>query len=196
MMFNKVTKEAFVHPPKTGTHSIQNFLMPLGWKKLPMTHARTTRLISDYPNLASYTIYGFLRDPLQRFESAILHIKRSVRVDQVLSGVLREQGITDSVEAVPYETLIGIFPALHVALPAFFRPQAAWLDHPQVTVLDFANMEAELRRITGNTDQPFVQHNVGTDFGKSVITPAVEEFVRDYYAADYQLAQAALGKVF
>lgn len=193
MMFNKATKQAFVHPPKTGTHTIQKFLIEHDWKKLPMTHARTERLIRDYPNLNDYTIYGFLRDPLERFESAILHVKRSHRVDQILARVLQQNGIADSVETVSYETLIGIFPAVSEVLPAFFRPQSAWLDHPKVTVLDFRNIDAELRRIAGNTDRPIVRQNVATNFGKSVITRAVEDFVRDHYAPDYALMNSRLG---
>ena len=39
----------------------------------------------------------------------------------------------------------------------------------------------------GNTEQPLVRYNTSTDFGRSVITPAVEEFVRQQYADDYRL---------
>ena len=188
MVFNKATKQAFVHPPKTGTHTTQNFLKAIGWKTLPMTHARTERLIRDYPNLNDYTLYGFLRDPLLRFESVILHLKRMFGVHPIFEKVLRDNGVTDSLEAVSYETVISVFPKMAEALPAFCHQQAAWLNHPKVTVLDFRNMEAELRRITGNNEQPLVRYNTSTDFGRSVITPAVEEFVRQQYADDYVLA--------
>ena len=196
MVFNKATKQAFVHPPKTGTHTTQDFLRTLGWKTLPMTHARTERLIRDYPNLNDYTIYGFLRDPLLRFESVILHLKRMPTVDSIFEKVLRGNGVTDSLEVVSYETVIDVFPKLAEALPAFCHQQAAWLDHPKVTVLDFDNYETELRRISGNYTSPLSIKNKSTDFGKSVVTQRVIDFVRQEYAADYALAKDRLGKEY
>ena len=38
------------------------------------------------------------------------------------------------------------------------------------------------------------RENATTDWGKSVITDKVRAFVREYYAADYALAQERLGK--
>lgn len=196
MMFHKEKKLAFVHPAKTGTHTLIHFLGVIGWKRLPPTHARTERLIKDYPNLMNYQIYGFLRDPLARFESAILHLKRMPTVDQVLLGVLQKNSVTDSLEAVSYDTIVDVFPSLREALPAFCWPQSEWLNHPLVTPLDFDNFEAELRRITGDTTTPIEQRNAATDFGRSVITDKVRAFVREYYAADYALAKDRLGKTY
>lgn len=188
MVFNKETKQAFVHPPKTGTHSIQAFLKSCGWKQLPMTHARTARLLHDYPNLNDYLIYGFLRDPLLRFESVILHLKRMQIVDDVFKKVLQDNAITKPVELVSYEDVIDIFPQLSVALPAFCHSQSQWLNHPKVTVLDFRNIESELRRISGNNQLPIPKENESTGFGKSEITSKVIEFVRHQYEDDYNLA--------
>lgn len=196
MIFNKTTKQAFVHPPKTGTHSIRAFLKALGWKGIPKTHLRTDQLIAEYPNLNDYTIYGFLRDPLLRFESAVLHLKRAPEAKNYFENVLRDNGVTDSLETVSYETVISVFPKLAERLPAFCHQQAVWLDHPKVTILDFDNLEAELRRITGNTTQPMESLNTATDFGRSEITQAVRDFVREQYAADYALAKDRLGKEY
>ena len=187
MFFHKQKKLAYILPPKCGTYTARDFFQNARWHFLTPFHATLEELTAKYPNLANYTVYGFLRDPLLRFESVILHLKRMPGVHPIFEKVLRDNGVTDSLEAVSYETVISVFPKLAEALPAFCHQQAAWLDHPKVTVLDFRNMEAELRRITGNTEQPLVRYNTSTDFGRSVITPAVEEFVRQQYADDYRL---------
>jgi len=196
MVFNKETKQAFVHPAKTGTHSIRAFLKALGWKELPAAHTPPNALIAKYPNLNDYTIYGFLRDPLARFESAVLHLKRDPQISQHFETVLREAGVTDSLQALSYETVVGVFPQIGQRLGGFTQPQTYWLDHPKVTVLDFDNLESELRRITGNTTQPMELLNTATDFGRSEITQVVRDFVREQYAADYALAKDRLGKDF
>jgi hypothetical protein len=187
MFFNKQTKQAFIFPPKTGTITVRHFLGAIGWKGLTPHHQTTEEWIKTYPVLEDYNIYGFLRDPLKRFESAILHIKQFPMAKGFFAEFLKARGIEKTAETVTYEELCGIHSDLIVQFEHFFRPQAIWLDHPKVTILDFRNMEAELRRITGNTEQPLVRYNTSTDFGRSVITPAVGEFVRQHYADDYRL---------
>jgi len=191
MVYNKLTKEAFVHPPKTGTVTTQKFLKNLGWKQLQSRHPLPEKLIEAFPELNEYTLYGFLRDPLKRFESAVLFCKQTD--GQGIFEVLRTNGISDSVETVSYETLIGVFSDLNNRLRYFFDPQAAWLGHHKVTVLDFSNMEKELRRITGDTESLMTLENASTDYGRSVITQKVIDFVRQHYAADYALAKERLG---
>lgn len=187
MIFNKVTKQAFVHPPKTGTHTTQAFLRSLGWKALPKPHALTQEFLNTYPNLDSYEIFGFLRDPLKRFESTVLYLKRPWIINRQFSSILLAGNTADSVESLSYEHVVNNFAEISSLLPVFFMPQSAWLNHPKVTVLNFENIESELRRISGNYSQPIEKLNVGTDFGRSVITPAVKEFVRQQYADDYRL---------
>jgi hypothetical protein len=38
--------------------------------------------------------------------------------------------------------------------------------------------------------------NKSTDFGRSVVTQKVKDFVREYYATDYQFAKDVLGKEY
>jgi hypothetical protein len=67
------------------------------------------------------------------------------------------------------------------------KPQSHWLADPRVTVLDFRNIETELQRISERPDVLVRRLNTSDGEWKSVITPAVEEFVRQQYADDYRL---------
>lgn len=196
MVFDKETKQAFVHPAKTGTQTIRAFLKSVGWKELLSAHTPTENLIKKYPNLNHYTIYGFCRNPLARFESAILHMKRGPRVNKHFEIVLRDAGITESLETVSYETIISVFPQIGQRLGGFLMPQSYWLNHPKITVLDFDNLESELRRISGNTTQPIEMLNAATEFGRSEITQLVRDFVKNQYADDYELAKNKLNKEY
>jgi len=196
MIFNKDKKIAFVLPYKTGTTTIVKFLEPLGWKVISSTnrHPTTEILFNQFPNLNNYTVYGFLRNPLLRFESAVLTMKR-LKTVSFFKQKIEEIGKT--VELISYDEIVDLFPVYKDGgIGLFANLQSQWLDHPKVTILDFDNFESELRRVTGYTTQPITRENVSTNFGKSVVTDKVRAFVREYYAADYALAKDRLGKEY
>ncbi len=178
MFFNKQKKLAFVLPPKCGTHTLRNFFQHSWWHYLPPGHGTLDKFIAKYPNLANYTVYGFLRDPLLRFESSLRHIYR----------VRQPKGALDGVQFESYEHMISLFPALLTHHEMLLKPQSDWLADPRVTVLDFRNIETELQRISERPNVPVRRLNSSDGEWKSVITPAVEEFVRQQYADDYVLA--------
>jgi hypothetical protein len=196
MWFHKATKQAFIFPTKTGSASARSFLDKSGWKCLAYQAEIPANLIAQYPNLATYSIYGFLRDPLKRFESSVLHIKQVSIYKNLFDKFLADKSRTR--EFISYEEVIAFMPQLSLLTWAnvFFWPQSYWFEAPNVTILDFDNIEAELRRITGNTTEPFEALNASTDFGRSEITQAVRDFVREHYAADYALAKDRLGKEY
>lgn len=191
MLFNKQTKQAFVFPPKNGTHTVVNFLHQFGWHRNSDHHKTTDLLLSEYPNLNEYTIYGFLRDPIKRFESVILHFKQFPYTRLQFDSFLQEQNATPR-EQLSYDEFVDLIPAMPSNYQILLQPQSDWLAFPQVTVLDFNLFETELRRISGNIDQPIERYNYASEFGKSVITDKVRAFVRDRYAVDYQLARERL----
>lgn len=195
MLFNKQTKKAFVFPPKNGTHTVVYFLHPFGWHRGADNHELTNVLFDTHPNLVNYKVYGFLRDPLKRFESVILHFKQFPFTRLQFDEFLQQQNATPR-EQLTYDEFVNLIPAMPSYFDILLRPQSDWLAHPQVTVLDFDNFESELRRISGNADQQIGRHNVADDFGKSVITDKVRAFVREHYAADYALAKDRLGKEY
>ncbi len=199
MFFHKESQQAFVFPPKNGTHTIVHFFHQLGWKRTETNirerHLTTDVLLQTYPNLVNYTLYGFLRDPVKRFESILLHLKQFPYTRLQLDEFLQEQKATPR-EQISYDEMVDLFPVMPSWFDIMFKPQADWLAHPKVTVLDFDNYEAEIRRIANNYDLPLVRYNSSIDFGKSVVTQKVIDFVRQHYAADYALAKDRLGKEY
>jgi hypothetical protein len=196
MFFDKSSKQAFVFPPKVGTITTCHFLGSIGWKGLHPRHQKTHEWIEKYPSLNDYSFYGFFRDPMKRFESALLHIKQFPITKGFFVKFLKSKGIDKNEETVTYEELCSVHSDLLIYFPRVFIPQSEWFFHPKVTLLDFDSFESELRRITGNAEQPLVRWNTSTDFGRSVITDKVRAFVREYYAADYALAKDRLGKEY
>jgi len=196
MIFNKATKQAFICPTKVGTFTVTHFLTNIGWKSLGGPHHFFGKIAEKYPNLLQYQVYCFMRDPLARFESAILHIKQMPYTRDDFQRFIDEQGINKAAEQVSYDEVVDMIPALPIKFEMLFKPQTAWFTHSNIQALDFHNMEAELRRVTGNTEQPLVRYNTSTDFGRSVITDKVRAFVREHYAADYALAKDRLGKEY
>lgn len=198
MWFNKPTKQAFIFPTKTGSVTARNFLKNIGWRNISDQMTPPSVLIDKYPNLASYSIYGFVRDPLARFESAILFLKQIETHMDNFNKAIEESGINVSKNEISYDQVVDIFPVLREfsVSNAVFTPQHLWFDAPNVTVLDYENLEPDLRRITNNYDTPMDSYNVSTDVGRSVITQKVKDFVREYYAADYALIKDRLGKEY
>ena len=194
MFFHKASQQAFVFPPKCGTSTTLRFLRACGWNNLGNNHAVTEEFINKYPNLKNYRIYSWFRDPVKRFESSILHVKQQRYYRPILDKILSEQGINETRQTVSYEQLIDVFPVVAERCDIIFNPQSKWYGSPNVEPLDFDNMEAELRRITGNFELPFIRANTSTEFGRSVITQKVIDFVRQEYAADYAIAEARLSK--
>ena len=195
MFFNKENKKAFFAVAKTGSTSLTEFLNTLGWKWLNCNPDHDlNEIIAAYPNLANYNFYGFIRDPLLRFESCILQIKRA-DTNSYFKDIVEKQ-FNKNVEQVSYDEVIDVFELVKEKFPLHLIKQSFRLNHSKVTVLDFDNYEAELRRATGNTTDPVPVLNVATDFGKSVVTDKVRAFVREYYAADYALAKDRLGKEY
>jgi hypothetical protein len=188
MFFNKQTRQAFIFPTKVGTMTARHFLGSVGWHGKMEHHATLDELLVQYPALSDYTVFGFFRDPVLRFESAILHIKQFKTFHSHFASLLSANGINKSIEDVSYEDVATIEGLGDKHYPLLFKPQAFWLGDPKVTVLDFNNFESELRRITGNIDAPMKRWNTSSDFGRKEITQAVIDFVKVKYVDDHNLA--------
>jgi len=186
MLFHKPTKTAFVMPPKNGTTSLITFLRKLDFKFVPnkdfqitnIGHPFPKNLVALYPNLANYTIYGFFRNPLDRYLSIVKMYKR-------LGKIIKPSHFTE-------------FDQVGFKLPKELAArQVEWFDQPNIAPLDFDNYETEVKAVGqrhGRPDLPVPRMNVGK-FDVE-ITPDIEAFVRDYYAADYQFAKGVLGKEY
>jgi hypothetical protein len=195
MFYNRATKQAFIFPPKTGTISARNYLRAVGWKEKIPIHGTAEYFINEDSNFIDYSFYGFYRDPIKRFESAILYFKQvqaknklTIQSLQKLFPNITSETIIDlQYDAFANYELLSMFPTM-------FLPQVHWLNHPNVTPLKFSNFEIELQNVTKNYKRGIYKSNSSNDIGRSLITQFVMDFARDYYKEDYEYAEKCFGQ--
>jgi hypothetical protein len=193
MLFNKETQKAILLAPKTGTTTSRQFLKSAGWNVIPPYYQYPEFYIQKYPNLQNYTIYLFLRDPVDRFVSAIKHMNREPIFSEQLSEMLQNNSADISI----YEKAVNCFDELKNQFGIFFEPQSRWATPSNVEILDFDNYESELRRITGADESvkvPVLNKAPEADLGP--VSDQVREFIKTAYAEDYALAKERLGKEY
>lgn len=195
MIFHKEKKLCMFLPPKTGTQTARIFLKNVGWNIVAPEHQVPESCLVKYPNLIEYKSYVYLRNPLDRFVSGILFLKQNT-ASRYFKQLLESRSIDVSVEHITYEQFLDVFEETNNKFANIFNPQTFWMTHPNTEVLDFDNYEAEIRRISGDYTNPVIIKNKSTDFGRSVVTQKVIDFVRQHYAADYALAKDRLGKEY
>lgn len=198
MIFQKEKKLCLFMPPKNGTNTVNRFLRNVGWRTLKtLGHALPEKALADYPNLSEYKYLSFFRNPIERFESAILFIKQKDK--ERFNLFIEKNGIQESPEFVSYDQIVDLFSDFQQSFKILVAPQSDWMVMPNTEILDFDNFESELRRISGAFDPvkyPITRENSSSGWGKSVITDKVRAFVREYYAADYAIAKNRLGKEY
>jgi hypothetical protein len=183
-------------PPKTGTQTARVFLKNIGWHVIPPEHNYPETNLAKYPNLSTYKHYVFLRNPLDRFVSTIVFLKQHENTIGHFKKVIDANQIGTTVEALTYDQFVDYFSQFNAKFPIMLEPQSRWATLPGTEVLDFDNYEAEIRRISGDYTNPLVVQNKSTDFGRSVVTQKVIDFVKQHYAVDYALAKDRLGKEY
>lgn len=196
MVYNKQIKVAFVCSPRTGSTTLHSYLNGQGWFRLKEKHHSLEALVKLYPNLTEYKTYGFFRNPLARFESCVLYAKQEKFFAKVFEYRLFKSNVNKTSEEVTYDDVVDRFNEIFDFGGFLFKPQTFWFDDPRVTALDFHNMRLELERIIGPLPEEIPTLNKSSDFGRSVITDKVRDFVRNYYATDYQFAKNVLGKEY
>lgn len=204
MIFHKEKKLCLFMPPRTGSTTARIFLAKNGWNLLKPEHGRPDQHLKKYPNIAEYKAHVFLRNPLTKFVSSILFLKRVFIPNgtpqhfgyALVEELIKANGLDCTVESLSYDQVVDLFPQFKEKFGVMFLAQVDWATMPGTEVLDFDNYEAELRRISG-AEGPIPNLNpTRNDYGKSVVTQKVIDFVRQEYAADYALAKDRLGKEF
>jgi hypothetical protein len=194
MIFNKEKQRCLFFPPKNGTQTAFNFLQGLGWhshtnKTFETFHTYPNEMVDKYVNLKNYNLYCFLRNPIDRFVSAVLWVKRNNTAQ--IEHVLKTKNVDSDAESLTYDQFVDNLEELKLGTtPKIFEPQINWLAYPGINILNFYNYEAELRQLSGAYDRkkyPIRLVNVSTDFGKSVVTSKVIEFVKTNYFEDCKL---------
>ena len=124
--------------------------------------------------IAPTAIYGFWRDPIERFCSAVEFHKRCLpnslmqlfpewfagidphprwfetdpgAVASDLRAAIDAIAPVEILAALPPPPVPGVSPQPRGGKLSFYRPQSEWLDHPGITALPFADFETGLRQV-------------------------------------------------
>jgi hypothetical protein len=210
MIFNKDKLRCLFLPPKNGTFTARAFLIDnadgsqhSGWHTYTdfhhsVVHQYPEVAIGKYPNLKNYKHYAFVRNPVDRFVSAILHVK--YMYVPYIHNIIDKHSLDTTVKHMTYEQVIDCiddFKSISDLSSLVFEPQINWLSLPSVELLDFDNYENEIRRISdfhNAEERPLVIAHKRNNFGESVVTNKVIEFVETEYAEDCKIWREYFGR--
>lgn len=177
---------AFVMPTKTGSISFSQVLDDIGLlpvtisekyrKSLTTLHMLPSTAFQLMPELATYQLYGFYRDPVDRFCSIIRYLEQ-VDLD---FGEEKNKFIYECIENQNYHELVSF-------LTELCRPQIEFLENAKL--LDFSNFIPEVLSICklfNATQVKIFAINKTVKDGK-VPSKKLIDFVNYYYADDYRL---------
>lgn len=134
-----------------------------------------------------YEIYGFFRNPLDRFLSLLKFMKNQIHKwgnFRLAIGLSENQ-----IRALSYDELLDAFPKYETLMDVYFLPQSEWLK--AANLLDFNNYTQEILRVAkmlGQTQVLVGKLNESTP-SDEVPSQRVIDFVQSYYADDYRLWQ-------
>lgn len=183
MIYCPERKLAFAMPPRTGTTTFSRLLKEWGFQEHQyQRHLKPKEVTID--GFEKYQLYGFFRDPLERFLSLLRYMQLMYSYwDQVKSKL----GYTESQwQSLSYDELIDLFPSYEKILPFYFDPQVTWLE--TANVLDFRNYDLEVLKIAKLLEIKKVTiavHN-HTELSAEKPSQKVIDFVKNYYDADYR----------
>lgn len=190
MYYDTQRKLAFVMPPRTGTTMFSRLLTEWGVTAHQHKHCKPPEAQID--GLNEYVIYGFFRDPLDRYLSLVRYFQMSVEKPEIIK-VAKEKfanvGLTiEQVVNASYDDFVD-FPETNLAVPFYFDPQVDWLANAQL--LDFNNYTQEVLRVARMLGQNQVQIGVLNDSPQSNEIPSqkVIDYVQLRYADDYRLGR-------
>lgn len=193
MYYDAQRKLAFVLPPRTGTTTFSELLSQWGavrtfvmdQKSVDVMHPKPADVeITDFDQ---YALYGFFRNPLDRFLSIIRYIRNG---HVFYSKFYSDSGITpEQFKQMNYDEMLDAFPKYQPLIPKFFDPQISWLANAKT--LDFNNYTAEILRVARmfGVTQVNVFVNNWTDNNGEIPSQKVIDFVQAQYADDYRLGR-------
>lgn len=193
MIFFEEKKIAFVFPAKTGSTTAMNFLLQ---SKLKMTvsdavkkHLTPKEAKDKYPILKDFVFYSFLRNPVERFVSALTVSAHEPQFKKLITiGSENPSEKADDFLNVLYERNRHLVPQI------FFKPQSEYFDSSDIVALDFDNYESELRRASAglglenvilNTENKTNYENAGAN--KNNLIKWLTPYVKKKYAKDFEL---------
>ena len=190
MYYDTQRKLAFVFPPRTGTTMFSRLLTDWGVAVYNNKHTKPSEAQIDRFN--EYVVYGFFRNPLDRYLSLVRYFQMSIQKPTVIEAAKEKfanVGLTvEQVINASYDDFVD-FPETNLAVPFYFDPQVYWLANAQL--LDFNNYTQEVLRVARMLGQNQVQIGVLNDSPQSNEIPSqkVIDYVKSRYADDYRLAK-------
>lgn len=170
MLFNKERKIAMVLVPRCGsTTALLTFNqygfrytagVPVEINEGNLRHLTYEECVKKYKNLENYEVYGFFRDPLERFLSAMaLHgCKNFKDFNEIENSIL-------------------------------FKQQTHWLGNTKINTLDFNKYDSEVRKLLGLGDKIKISR-LNSRVNKLEVTDEIKQFVCKKYADDYEFGRS------
>jgi len=197
MIYLAEPKMAFGMPLRTGSTTFATLLKEWGAAEFPnpsRKHAYLCDVIKSMPEIVDYKLYGFMRNPLDRYLSIIRYMQKS----EIAHFFAHELGISiqEFYSLTPNSLHTLLAPNLdkiNTKITAFFAPQTAWLKDAEL--LDFENYELEILKIArflGKTHVTIPHLNATNN--KEPATDEVKDFVQSYYADDCTLWKERFGR--
>lgn len=183
-------KLAFVLPTRTGSTVLSYFLENNGGlfyvRMARIQHIQLHEI--ELENFDQYAVYGFFRDPLDRFLSCLRNIQQFFTT---IKKFMDETNIPkEDFLKLNYDQLLDVVcdhknPEVH----RFLSPQVAWLAN--VNLLNFKNYTAEFLRVARLLDKKEVRLGVINSTVKSSEIPSqrIIDYVYSKYADDYRLGK-------
>lgn len=174
-------------PPRTGTTTFGRLLNEWGVPEIGLSrHTKPTEVEINEP----HKLYGFFRDPLDRYMSLVRYYKMIVANPEFRKANekgLSEIGTTvEEVQAMTYEEFIDFY-MKGVNVTFYMHPQVDWLANAEL--LDFNNYTAEILRIAKMFNVKQVTFGILNDSFKTdeLPTQRVIDYVQSRYSEDYRL---------
>lgn len=186
MYYDVQRKLAFVMPPRTGSTTFSGLLEQ--WEpnliKLPR-HTKLSEVQID--GFDQYAVYGFFRNPLDRFLSLIKHLQGRYIKYPMLMPFLNMT--PDEFKSASYDELLDIFPSYENIFPIYFHPQHDWL--ADAKLLNYGEYDREVLRVARmfNVAKVKIDRNNWTEQTQNNLSQKVIDFVQSYYADDYRLGR-------
>ena len=138
-------------------------------------------------NFDQYQIYGFFRNPLDRFLSLVRYAQQEFTKFEKFNT---DAGMSaDEIKLLTYDQFFDNFSKFNSFVPFYFDPQVEWIAN--ANLLDFNNYNAEILRVARLLDITQVEiakHN-WTENSEEQPLQKVIDFVQSYYADDYRLGR-------
>ena len=191
---------AFAFPAKTGSTTAVKFISNFrgATKVLPQKHLLPSEVVKDYPQIKDYRIFCFVRNPVDRFVSAMCMNGTEPLLKDLANAICKSDDL-DIDEFLRKYFLNGFLGnARHESFRRYmFLSQAKYFQGFDVTALDFDDYENELRKATKDLELDKVEvtrENEGNLDMKQSLASKVKSFVRAEYAEDYRLWEEKFGR--